>query len=197
MRMKTQITEKPEILYTAILANSNREQINTYKKDLESIGGISSLKITPMNYDVKRPLYSAALNNFFSIDINASGMSDQDVENEIQQKLKEQGVDMQVKVRTDDKGRRDLMIKMDPDKNNPGTPKSFEVNVDDKNGQEQIKLSQKQADPDKFKGKSDDEIRKMIREESGNPDLKDNEIQITRNGDKVSVKVQVERNNKR
>lgn len=188
---------KAEMLYTAVLQNTTEEQMNSYRKELEAVGGITSLKITPMNYDVKRPLYSAALHNFFSININATGMSDEQVQNEIQQKLNEQGVDIKVKVRTDENGKRDLMMEMNHDIKSQGEPKSFELNVEDKNGQEKIKLMQKKADPEKFKGKTDEEIRKMVRDETGNKDLKDNEIVIIRSGENVGVKVQVERTDKK
>jgi hypothetical protein len=179
---------KAEILYTAVLSNSSDEQVNSYRKELEAIGGITSLKITPLNYDVKRPLYSAALHNFFSVNIDATGMSDQDLEAEVQRQLKENGVDMKVYFKTGPDGRRDMSIEKKQDNNDP---KSYEIRIDDKNGQEKIKLVEKKADPDKFKGKSDEEIRKMIKEE--NPDVKDSDIKIIREGDNVQVKVEVEK----
>ena len=52
------------------------------------------------------------------------------------------------------------------------------------------------GDPDRFKGKTDDEIRKMIKEDFGNPDIKDDEIEIIREGDKVIVKVNVNKSGK-
>ena len=52
------------------------------------------------------------------------------------------------------------------------------------------------GDPDRFKGKTDDEIRKMIRDEIGNPGIKDDEIQIIREGDKVKVKVNAKKSGK-
>jgi hypothetical protein len=57
---------KAQMLYRIVLPNATEEQVKAYSRELESLGDIQTIKITPMNYDVKRPLYSAALNNFFS-----------------------------------------------------------------------------------------------------------------------------------
>jgi len=182
---------KEEIIYTTVLQKSTEEQVASFRNDLEKIG-VSALKIIPINNDVKRPLYSAALNNFFSININATGMSDEELHAEVQRQLKEQGVDMNIQFKTDSNGKRDIII-VNEKGNETNTPKSYEINIDDKNGQEKIKLMNKKADPDKFKGKTDNEIRKMIKEDIGNPMLKDEDIIISRDGDKVQVKVNVDK----
>ncbi|MCI0450047.1 MAG: hypothetical protein L0Y79_09740, partial [Chlorobi bacterium] len=77
-----------QTLYTIILPDATQEQAVNYGKELESLGGITTIKITPLDYDVKRPLYSAALDHFFSIKIDATGMSDQEVEQLVQKHLK-------------------------------------------------------------------------------------------------------------
>jgi hypothetical protein len=182
---------KEEIVYTVVLQKSTEGQITTLRNDLEKIG-VSALKIIPINNDVKRPLYSAALNNFFSININATGMSDEELQAEVQRQMKEQGVEMNIQFKTDANGKRNIMIVQEK-ANETSTPKSYEINIDDKNGKEQIKLFNKKVDPDKFKGKTDQEIREMVRKDFNNPDIKDDEIHIIRNGDKVQVKVEVEK----
>src|SRR4030095_1075976 len=182
---------KEEIVYTVVLQKSTEGQITTVRNDLEKIG-VSALKIIPINNDVKRPLYSAALNNFFSININATGMSDEELQAEVQRQMKEQGVEMNIQFKTDANGKRNIMIVQEK-ANETSTPKSYEINIDDKNGKEQIKLFNKKVDPDKFKGKTDQEIREMVRKDFNNPDIKDDEIHIIRNGDKVQVKVEVEK----
>ena len=181
-----------QTLYRVVLPNANEEQAKNYCKELEAIGGITTIRITPMNYDVKRPLYSAALNGFFSLNIDATGMSDEEVQNEVEKKLKEQGIDMKFKFETTPNGRREIhMVKSDNDKLKE--PQTFELNIEDKDGKENIKLMTKKADPEKFKGKTDKEIRNMVRKDTGNPDIKDEEIKITRNGNKVEVKIEVDR----
>lgn len=176
-----------QILYTIILPHATKEEVKAYCKELEAIGGITTIRIKSLDYDLKRPLYSAALDNFFSIKVDATGMSDGELEREVQRQLKEQGVEMKVQFTTGSDGRRDIRIENpESDKN----PKSFEMIIDENNGKEKFKLFQKKADPEKFKGKSDDQIRKMVREDLDNPELKDEDIKIIRNGDDVQVKVE-------
>jgi hypothetical protein len=182
---------KEEIVYTVVLQKSTEGQIASYRNDLEKIG-VSSLKIIPFNNNVKRPLYSAALNNFFSININATGMSDEDLQAEVERQLREQGVEMNIQFKTDASGKRNISI-VNLKGNETNTPKSYEINIDDKNGQEKIKLMQKNADPDLFEGKTDQEIRDYVKEKNPELNLKDSDIKITHeNG---CVRVDVERKN--
>ena len=181
---------KKEIQYTAILKTVTDEQANNYRKELESLG-VTSVKFIPVNQDVKRPLYSAALNNFFSININATGMSDEELQNEVQRQLKEQVEDMKIQFKTGTDGKRDIMIENHCDENLSKDPISYEINIDDNNGQEKIKMMQKKADPDKFKGKTDREIREIVKKDLNNPDLKYNDIKITRENGEVQVKVEL------
>lgn len=183
-----------QVLYRIVLPDATKEQVKDYAREIESLGNITLIRITPIDYDVKRPLYSAALHDFFKVDIDATGMSDEELQAEVERKMKEQGVDMRIQFKTGPEGRRVVTIE------NIGNelqkePKSYELNIEDKNGQENIKLMEKKADPEKFKGKTDEEIRKMVKEE--NPGITDGQIQITRSGDKVQVKVMVEKNEKR
>ena len=179
-----------QILYTIILPNTTEQEVKAYSKELEALGGITTIRIKSLDYDLKRPLYSAALDNFFSIKVDATGMSDQELEREVQRQLKEQGVEMDIHFTTDSDGRRDIRIENhESDKN----PKSFEMTIDENNGKEKFKLFQKKADPEKFKGKTDEEIRKMVKEELKNPEIKDEDIKITRKGDDVQIKVEKEK----
>lgn len=176
-----------QTLYTIILPNATEKEAKTYCKEIEALGNITTIRMKSLNYDLKRPLYSAALDNFFSIKVDATGMSDQELEREVQRQLKEQGVEMKIGFTTGPDGRRDIFIENpESDKN----PKSFEMTIDENNGQEKVKLFQKKADPEKFKGKTDTEIKKMVKEELNNPDLKDSDIIITRKGEEVQVKVE-------
>jgi hypothetical protein len=182
-----------QTLYRIVLPNTTEEQAKNYCKELESIGEIKTIWITSMDYDVKRPLYSAALDNFFSINIDATGMSDEELQNEVQRKLKEQGVDMKFKFKTTPEGRKEIfMEKTDNDKLKE--PQIFELNIENNDGKEKLKLMTKKADPHQFDGKTDEQIRDMVKKDIGKPDLKDSDIIIERNGD--DVKVKVERNEK-
>jgi hypothetical protein len=180
-----------QVLFTIVLPNTTEEQVKEYAKEVESIGNISTIRIMPMDYDVKRPLYSAALDRFFSIKIDATGMSDEELQAEVERKLHEQGVDILIRFKTSPEGTREVIqLELHGNENQNSEPKQYEINIDDKDGREKIKLMQKKADPDQFKGKTDSEIRQMIREESGNKDLKDNQIKIIRDGAKIQVKVE-------
>jgi hypothetical protein len=185
---------KEEMLYTAVLPNTSQEQINSYRKELESIGGITSLKINPVNYDVKRPLYSAALNDFFKVDVDGSTLNDKELEEQVVKKFKEAGMDNcpEITFTTDANGKRTVKMKVDEQSG----PKNFELNVKDGNNEEVIKSIGKKSSGEEFKGKTDDEIRKLVREDLENPNLKDSEIKITRgdNGD-VKIKVEAEQEN--
>ncbi len=179
-----------QTLYTIVLTHATEQDAKNYCKEIEALGDVTTIRIKPLNYDIKRPLYSAALDNFFSIKVDATGMSDTELEQEVQRQLKEQGVEMKVGFTTGADGRRDIIIE-NPESDK--SPKQFEMTIDENNGQEKVKLFQKKADPEKFKGKTDTEIRKMVKEELKNPDLKDSEIIITRNGEEVQVKVETDR----
>ena len=186
-----------QTFYNIMLPNANEEQAKQYAKQIESLGEITTIRIKPINYDVKRPLYSAALHDFLSIDINASGKSDPELKIEMEQKLKEQGIDMNFSVTTNSDGRREIKLVQDDKIDLNKEPKSFEMNIEDNNGKEKIKMITKKADPKRFEGKTDKEIRDMVREDMGNKELKDNEIIITRDGGKVQVKVEVDKDVKK
>lgn len=183
-----------QMLYRIVLPNASEEQVKAYSRELESLGDIQTIRITPMNYDVKRPLYSAALNNFFSINIDATGMSDEELQRELENKMKEQGIDMKFHFKTGPNGRRDLTLEnqvLDSLKE----PRSFEVNIEDDNGKEKVKVLTQKADPKKFEGKTDSEIRDMVRKDVSNPDLTDDQIKISRENGEVKVKIEVNQTN--
>ena len=185
---------KAQMLYRIVLPNATEEQVKAYSRELESLGDIQTIKITPMNYDVKRPLYSAALNNFFSINIDATGMSDEELQHELESKMKEQGIDMKFQFKTGPNGRRDLMLDnsaLDSIKE----PRSFEVNIEGDNSREKVKILTQKTDPKKFEGKTDSEIRDMVRKDVGNPGLTDDQIKITRENGEVKVKIEVNQTN--
>ena len=178
-----------QLLYRIVLANTTKEQVKAYANELEALGDIVTIKITGMDYDVKRPLYSAALHDILSIDIDATGKSDEELKNEIESKLREQGVDMKFKFTTGPDGRRDITVEHDQQLDANNEPKSFEMNIEDDNGKEKIKLLTQKADPKQFEGKTDSEIREMVKKDIGNPELKDSDIIIDRTDKEVKVKV--------
>src|SRR4030095_8216799 len=125
---------KTQILYTIVLPNTTEEQVKNYSKELEAIGGITTIRMKSRNYDLKRPLYSAALDDFFSIKIDATGMSDEELQNEVQRQLKEQGVDVKFQFKTGPDGKRDIFIEKTEDDKLSKDPKNFELTIDENNG---------------------------------------------------------------
>lgn len=190
------INGKEIVSYKFVIPKEDHSKASHYKTQLESIPGVTEVNLIPLNETVKRPVYSALLNDLFKIDINATNMSDAELEKEITTQLKNAGIDVvTVNFIGDKDGHRVMKINIPEDqlKKDGG----FDMTI--KDGGNVTKLREVRntnpGDPERFKGKSDNEIRKMIREEIGNPEIRDEEIQIIREGDKVKVKVNVSRNN--
>ncbi|MGA2669080.1 MAG: hypothetical protein ABSF32_09210 [Ignavibacteria bacterium] len=182
---------KTENIYTLMLPGSTDIEVQKYQKDLEKIHDITSIKIFPLNENVKRPVYAAALHSFFRINVNATKMSDEELSRQIENQLKENGIqNISLDVKTDIDGRRKIKLNLDQ---NDKTLKNFELRIDDEKNQEVLKEVKKTVDQDKFRGKSDEEIRNMVKEDLNNPDIKDKDIQIIRENGEVKVKVNVEK----
>lgn len=185
---------KKETVYTLMLPGSTDKQIEGYQKDLEKIKEITSIKVFPLNENVKRPVYAAALNSFFRINIDATKMSDEELSKEVEKQMKEQGMEnVSLNFKTDANGKRQIQMQMDH--NTSKDPKNMELRINDGNNQEVMKMVKKPLDQDKLKNMNDEEIRNYVRNDLGNPDIKDSEIKITRENGEVNVKVEVERTN--
>ncbi len=180
---------KTEILYTLTLPGSTEEQIEAYRKDLERIKDVTSIKVLPLSEDVKRPLYSAALNKFFRINIDATNMSDAELEEEVTRKLKEAGIENpDIEFKTDENGRRLFKMKLS-DEDMKNRPDNLELRINDGNNQEVLKTVHNRLEADKLKGKTDQEIRDYVKQQNPDQNLQDNEIKVTHEGDNVKVEV--------
>jgi hypothetical protein len=188
---------KSETLYTLTLPGSTGEQVSAYAKDLEKISGIISIKILPLNEDIKRPLYSAALHKFFKIDIDAANMSDLELKQEVTGKLKEAGIENpDVDIKTDENGNRTFKMKISQEQME-NSPNNLEVRIDDGNNHEVMKLVHNNLDADKLKGKTDREIRDYVKQMNPELNLQDNEIKIIREGENAKVEISREKIEKR
>ena len=99
------------IVYSFIIPKEDHNNVTEYNKQLEAITGIDQINIFPLNETVKRPVYSALLNNLFKIDINATNMSDSELSNEISAQLKSAGLEAaQVDFEKDENGNRRVKI---------------------------------------------------------------------------------------
>jgi len=181
-----QITE-----YKLIVQSNDDKLVTGYKNDLEKIKELTSIKILPLNESVKRPVYSAALHSFFKIDINSDKMTDEQVQAEITRQLEQAGfTNMSVSYKPDEKGRKKLEIKLKEGALQEGN-RRLEVNVDNKNGKEVIKMKTSQSDVD-FSKMTDAEIRAYVKNQNPEDELKDENIIIKREGNSVSVNVNKE-----
>lgn len=184
-----------ESLYSLLLPNTSQEQVEAYNADLEKIKEITSIKILPLNEDVKRPLYSAALYKFFRVNIDATKMNDEELKQEVTRQMKEAGFNNpNVEFKTDENGRRVFNLKLDHQENLSKDPQNFELNVNDGNSKEVLKFSTKPLDKEKLKNMTDDQIRQLIKEQHKDIQIDDKDIKIERKNGEVSVTVKKEDN---
>lgn len=179
--------------YKLVIQSSDKNLAESYKNDLEKIKEINSVKIFPLSHSTTRPVYSAALNSFFKIDINREKLTDQQVQEEISKQLKEAGFDnLEVSYLPDNSGKKRLEIKLKDQSKQEGT-RRLEVNVDNKNGKEVIKMKTGPSDVD-FSKMTDAEIRAYVKKQNPEDELKDSEIKIERKENGVNVNVEKEVN---
>jgi len=179
------------IEYKLIVQSADDKAVIKYKEDLEKIKEISSIKIVPLNESVTRPVYSAALHSFFKVDINSEKMTDEQVSSEISRQLEQAGFDnVTVSYKPDINGKKKLEIKMKDGFKMEGN-KRLEVNVDNKNGKDVIKMKTMQSDVD-FSKMTDAEIREYVKKQNPEDELKDGDIKIERKENGVNVNVEKE-----
>lgn len=188
---ETDINGSASSEYSYFVSRENNGKINEIISQLKDINGIENIRVVSLNESVKRPVYAALLNDVFKININATNKSDSEVAEEINAQLKNAGFeDAQVTFKKDADGKRliRLVIPVENIKKDGG----FDITVKDGENVNRIKELRRTGpgtSGEMFKGKSDQEIRDLVRKDTGNPDLKDEEIEIKRDGEKVMVKV--------
>lgn len=176
--------------YSIVIPRESHSRVSDYDKQLRAIDGVLEIQVSPLSETVKRPVYSALLNDLFKIDINATNMSDAELSNEINMQLKNAGIEnATVDFERGDDGHRKVkvVVPIDQMKKDSG----FDLTVKDGDNINRIKEVRKHGpgEADRFKGKSDEEIKKMVKEDFKDMNLKDDQIEIKRDGDKVMVQV--------
>jgi len=181
-----------EQLYSFVVPKENHGKVSAYKSELERIAGVGSVKLLELSQTVKRPVYSALLHELFQININATNMSDDELKSEITTQLQSAGISgATVKIEVNGNARR---VNIEFAENSIPPNGGFDMTITDGNNLEKIKQLRKDSGtPGKFNGKTDEEIRRMVREDFPDDDLRDDEIQIIREGNDVKVKVVKER----
>lgn len=186
------------IEYNLILSKDKHGSAESYRNQLSSIQGVNSVKLVSLNEKITRPVYSAALNKVFKVDINATDMSNDELKKEVTSQLEKNGISgVQIEFENGKDGRRisRVFIPEHSIKEDGG----FDMTIKDGNNEERIKQVRKKGsaeEMERFKGKSDEEIKKMLMEELKDKGITEDMIQIKRDGDKVMFNIKIEKGDK-
>lgn len=179
--------------YSFVIPKDKHGKAAEMKNRLGTLQGINSVKLIPLNETVKRPLYSAALNSIFKIDINATNMSDEELQKEIITQLANNGITgVQIEFEKGKEGRR--ISKINIPETGIKEEGGFDMTINDGNNVERIKQVRKKDgnEEEKFKGKSDKEIKKMVMEDLKDKNITEDMIEVIRDGDKVMIKIKAD-----
>lgn len=179
--------------YSLVVPKEDHSKSQIYMDRLKLIEGVMTINIVPLNEKVTRPVYSMALNEIFKVDINATNMSDEELKNQITTQLEQNGINgVQISFEKNADGRRvsKIFIPESAIKNNDG----FDLRIedgDDKNKTLEVRKFRNKNDgeADRFKNKSDEEIKKMVMEDLQNKNINPEDIQIVRKGDKIMINI--------
>ncbi|MBS1492704.1 MAG: hypothetical protein JST55_04305 [Bacteroidetes bacterium] len=189
--------DKSFLTYSLILDNKSSNEMQNYMKELQKIPSVNSVQLFPLNQTTKLPLYAAALHSFFRVESDATNKSDAEVTNELQKQLNAAGIeDIKVGYKTMPDGQR--MLDVQPTEKGlnrkEGDPenKDFELSVKDGNNEQFIKTRHKSDASLDLKGKTDEEIKRIISEDmkKNGADVKPEDLKIERD-EKGNVKVEV------
>ena len=176
--------------YNIVLQGADEQSVMRCKSDLEKIKEVGSIKIFPLTENVKRPVYSALLYNFFRIDVKSSGKTNEEVVREIEQQLKDNGFTNYKVGYENSGGINKLTIKTDGTQENKNG--SVEVRVSGDGKEEVVKMKTVVKGSEHDKKLTDDEIKQKVIQDNPEGNLKPEDIKIEREGDKVRVKVEKE-----
>lgn len=160
--------DKTFLDYNLVLEAKSQEDVQKYMQQLQEIKDIAAIQIFPLNQTTKRPLYAAALHSFFRVDVDATHMSDAEVNAELDRQLKEAGIEaVTIDFKKNAQGERMIeihptgIIGMEDETKN----KDFELTVKDGNNEQFVKTRHKNDASLNLEGKTDDEIKKAIIED--------------------------------
>ena len=177
--------------YIVMIPKEDHENLETYLNSLKNINGVSDIKSVSINETVKRTLVSMVLTDIFKVNIDATNKSDQEVENEIKNQLSSAGIN-NVTVSFEKSPGGERMIKITIPEG--AIPEDGGVEMTIKDGKrvnkfKEVKKNSPGGDEDSFSTMTDAEIKNKIRIDMSDPGLRDDQIQITRDGGKMSVKI--------
>lgn len=177
--------------YSVTLTATEPDVLQSYRNILAGIPGVTEVAALPVSHTSSKPLYAAALEGLFKIEMDATGVSNEDLERDLRAQLQQQGIkDLAIIVETGPNGERLIKTKLAE-----GEIEDFGLDLTVKDGrrvthiQEQIKRGDGTAARFDVKGMSDDEIKAFIIKEHARLNLAPEDIQIVREPGKVEVKV--------
>ncbi|MFD3002412.1 hypothetical protein ACFS7Z_18720 [Pontibacter toksunensis] len=179
------------LAYSITVPDADPAVLQSYRNSLAGIKGVSGLTVSPVTHTRSQPLYAAALESFFKIEMDATGISNEALEKSIQEQLQAQGIhNLAVKVTTGQDGERKINTSITDE-----AGEAFGVDLKVKDGkrvthvQEQIKYLQPGEVPP-AKDMTDAEIKAFVIKKNPHLSLKEDEIVITRKPGKTEVTVQ-------
>ncbi|HMQ70427.1 MAG TPA: hypothetical protein PKA90_15685 [Ignavibacteria bacterium] len=177
--------------YVVMIPKEDHEKVESYINSLEKIEGVSDIKSVSINETVKRTLVSLVLNDIFKVNIDATNKSNQEVETEIKNQLSSAGINnVTVSFEMSPGGERQIKINIPEG----SIPEDGGVEMTIKDGKrvnkfKEVKKNSPGGDDANFSKMTDAEVRNKVREDVGEPGLRDDQIQITRDGGKMTVKI--------
>jgi hypothetical protein len=182
------------ISFTCFIPAHNSRSADAVVNGLKRVKGVIDLSILPVNAQVRESLLSQLGSKIFSTHIDATALSDDEMQNTVTQQLKEKGINnISVTITRNEKGIRTL--ELHPGK---GGPNYFvDVSVDDKGTrmllQEEKRTTSKkntatgEPQPD-FGSMTDPQVREYIRRQYGKG-LRDEAIKITRTAEEIMIDI--------
>jgi hypothetical protein len=197
MEQEQMLVEKKNIngvnylTYSVTLTDIEPQVLKSYKTSLADIPGVTELTALPVSHTRSQPLYAAALQGLFKIEMDATGISNEDLEKELNAQLQQQGIkNLAIVVKTGPNGERQIKTKP-----TDGQIEDYGLDLTVKDGRrvtrikEQVKHGEGNAEKLDVKNMSDDEIKAFILKEHVRQNLSPEDITIVREPGKVEVKV--------
>lgn len=175
--------------YRQVLTDMNKRRAKKCIKELETVKEVIGIQLYPLEETVTRPMYAAALNSVFRVDIDATGMSDEELSQAIEDQLNAAGMeDVDVNfISLETSGDRKLALDFDKLKSLDGAGEQTivmtlkegeiaeDIDIDAMTGE--FNFSFEDMD---FRGKTEEEIKEMVEAKLKEEGLEDMEIKVIR-----------------
>jgi hypothetical protein len=187
--------QKPGYLsYTCFIPAQGSRSGDALIGSLKGVKGISGLSTVPVNAQVRESLLSQLGSKIFSTHVDATGLSDDDLQNTVNRQLKEKGfTDISVTVIRNENGVRTLQLQ--PAEN--GSNYIIDMSIDDK-GTRMVLQEERRTITDKaktggepivdFGSMTDAQVREYFRHRYGTQ-IGDENINITRTPGEIAITI--------